>query len=310
MAVIGAGVAATPASAIAVARYPVVSVGSYGVNVLALQLLLRHHGHTIDASGTFDGATADAVAIVQSAAALTPDGIVRPATWRALVPPLAEGVEVEAVAAVKQLLNAKRAAGLSVSGSFDAPTTGAVRQLQQRLGLPRTGVVDEPTWRHLLWLFVRPRLGDSLCGYEVYRGRSFKWGAAGAVAQLERAGQLYRERTGEPIAVGDISRELGGNISGHATHEVGLDVDIRPARKDHRECRWGVYHSTRSYDRNGTRSLINAIRDAAPGRIKLIYFNDPVLVREGLVRARRNHDAHLHIRFCEIDHPRVAYRCP
>ena len=37
----------------------------------------------------------------------------------------------------------------------------------------------------------------------------------------------------------------------------------------------------RLYDRGATRALIKAIRAAAPGHIKVIYFNDPVLIREG-----------------------------
>ena len=43
--------------------------------------------------------------------------------------------------------------------------------------------------------------------------------------------------------------------------------------------------------------------------MKLIYFNDPVLIREGLTPQFRGHDDHLHVRFCEPYYPLVTYRC-
>ena len=58
-----------------------------------------------------------------------------------------------------------------------------------------------------------------------------------------------------------------------------------------------------SYDRTATRALIKAIRAAAPGHVKLIYFNDPVLIREGLTTRYTGHDDHLHIRYCEPGYP-------
>ena len=43
--------------------------------------------------------------------------------------------------------------------------------------------------------------------------------------------------------------------------------------------------------------------------MKLIYFNDPVLIKEGLVRPYSGHDDHLHIRYCEKIHFSAAYDC-
>ena len=111
------------------------------------------------------------------------------------------------------------------------------------------------------------------------------------------------------VAVGDLSLEHGGNIAGHATHEVGLDVDIRPIRDARNQCTYGTNWRVSSYDRAATRILIKAIRAAAPGHIKLIYFNDPVLVDEGLTTPYFNHDDHLHVRYCEVSHADARYRC-
>jgi len=90
---------------------------------------------------------------------------------------------------------------------------------------------------------------------------------------------------------------------------VGLDADIRPLRKANDQCTQRTNWRSTAYDRAATRALVKALRALAPGHIKLIYFNDPVLVREGLTTAHAGHDDHLHIRFCELSHPNVLYDC-
>ena len=80
-------------------------------------------------------------------------------------------------------------------------------------------------------------------------------------------------------------------------------------RRLRNQCTWGTNWHSASYDRAATRELINAIRAAAPGHVKLIYFNDPVLIKEGLTTEFKGHDDHLHIRYCEPGHPLKMYRC-
>ena len=43
--------------------------------------------------------------------------------------------------------------------------------------------------------------------------------------------------------------------------------------------------------------------------MKLIYFNDPVLIKEGLTTRFAGHDDHLHVRYCEKTHPLKKYDC-
>ena len=43
--------------------------------------------------------------------------------------------------------------------------------------------------------------------------------------------------------------------------------------------------------------------------MKLIYFNDPVLIKEGLTHRFTGHDDHLHVRFCETWPLDPRYRC-
>jgi murein endopeptidase len=111
------------------------------------------------------------------------------------------------------------------------------------------------------------------------------------------------------VAVGDIGLEHGGEIAGHASHEVGLDVDIRPVRRDRAQCSTGTTWQSSTYDRAATRALVQAIRSHARGHVRLIFFNDPVLIDEGLTTPFPNHDNHLHIRYCETVHPNSSYVC-
>ena len=112
------------------------------------------------------------------------------------------------------------------------------------------------------------------------------------------------------VAVGDVSFEHGGAIPGHQTHRVGLDVDVRPLRKANDQCSVaGTTWRSTAYDRAATRAMIKKFRSYAPGHVKVIYFNDPVLIGEGLTRWYSGHDDHVHVRFCESTHPLAAYDC-
>ena len=134
-------------------------------------------------------------------------------------------------------------------------------------------------------------------------------GTAAAVGQLESAAKALYASRGAAVPVGDLSFEHGGEILGHTFHEKGLEVDLRPIRRDRLQCRWGTSWRWSSYDRSATRALVKALRAAAPGHVRLVYFNDPVLIDEGVTRYYRGHDDHLHVRYCEKLHPDPIYDC-
>jgi peptidoglycan hydrolase-like protein with peptidoglycan-binding domain len=306
------GSAAVPGDAHRRAVFPAQSLGNRGIDVVALQHLLRSRGYQLAVDGTFGSSTQAAVASFQRASRLDADGVVRAATWEKLVPQLGQGARGEAVTALQKLLNKKNKAGLSVSASFDGTTRSAVRTFQKHMGLNVTGTVNRGTWRNLLWHFVRPSFSTTtLCSYHSGNGTAAHWGTGAAVGQLEAAGARFYRRTGLKTSVGELSWQHGGNIPGHATHEVGLDVDIGLIRRDGRHCRrLGLSYKQAQYDRAATRELIKAIYATARGQLKLIYFNDPVLVREGLVVRYPNHNDHMHVRYCEVGHAQRRYRCP
>ncbi len=297
------------AAATVPAAFPHQSVGNRGVDVKAIQGFLRHHGAMADrVDGIFGPSTEAAVKVFQTANGLPADGRVGERTWAALLVRVEPRTTGEVVKALQRQLNEKRAAGVPVDGVFGTATRAALRSFQRHARVGDTGIAGPVTWRALIRHLERPVFGSKLCDYQVGNGLA-DWGTGAAHGQLEAAAYRVVALGHGRIAVGDIGHEHGGDIAGHESHEVGLDVDIRPMRTDRTQCRWGVNYRWSTYDRAATRDLIKAIRATAPGHVKLIYFNDPVLIREGLVRWYAGHDDHLHIRYCERIHAVSAYDC-
>lgn len=287
---------------------PIASHGNRGVNVKALQHLLRHHGSTVAVTALFDTATVAAVRAFQWAHGLPGTGVADLPTWATLLVTLRAGSTGEAVLAAQRLLNEKRAAGLTLTATYDPPTRRAVLAFQAHAGITTTGDVGPVTWRALLAHFELPVWGRTLCDYSVGNGPA-NWGTAAAIGQLQAAAHVVVHAGHGRVALGDIGFEHGGDIPGHVSHEQGLDVDVRPLRRDEEQCVRGVDRRSSAYDRAATRDLVDAIRATARGHVRLIYFNDPVLVAEGRTTWRTGHDDHLHIRYCERVHPIPAYAC-
>jgi peptidoglycan hydrolase-like protein with peptidoglycan-binding domain len=288
--------------------YPHQSAGNRGSNVMALQGLLRHHGAALRISGIFDPPTVAAVRDFQSARGLPVTGMADGVTWSRLLVRVESGSTGEAVKVVQRQLNDKRRAGLAVDGVFGGTTYAAVRTFQRHARLAVTGIVEATTWRYLISHFQRPTFNRFVCDYQVGNGLA-DWGTGAAIGQVRAAAVTVVGQGRGAIAIGDIGLEHGGDIRGHESHELGFDVDVRLMRKDRAQCRWGGTYRMAVYDRTATRALIRALRAAAPGHIKVIYFNDPVLIREGLTRWYTGHDDHLHIRYCERVYPVAAYDC-
>lgn len=139
-----------------------------------------------------------------------------------------------------------------------------------------------------------PPLGAGYTTYNREGGGADQYGSASTIlAILVVAAAWGRSNPGQPFAVGDISYQGGGPFPGHASHRFGVDADLRPLRKDGRNL--PVTHASPEYSRERTRELIRAIRAGAD--VRVILFNDPQLIREGLCVKFAGHDNHLHVSF-------------
>ncbi len=91
------------------------------------------------------------------------------------------------------------------------------------------------------------------------------------------------------FGVGNISLAGGIPYPEHKSHRSGLEVDIRPLRKDGKRAH--VYCTDKkNYDGEGTAKLIDIMWKT--GMVKAILFNDTKIPR---VRSWPNHNHHLHV---------------
>jgi hypothetical protein len=90
------------------------------------------------------------------------------------------------------------------------------------------------------------------------------------------------------FGVGNISLMDGAKFRGHDSHRSGLDVDIRPLRKDGKQI--AVTRFDIEYDRKATARLIELFY--CMGRVRFVFFNDVSIPG---VRFQKGHDNHFHI---------------
>ncbi|WP_328988972.1 penicillin-insensitive murein endopeptidase [Kribbella sp. NBC_01245] len=304
------GVMPAPADAYANAFFPTQSSGNRGADVTAIQYLLQHHGQSAPADGVFGASTVTAVKAFQAAKGLGSDGIVGPQTWGALAPLIRPGNTGPAVRALQVELNAKRRLSLAVDGVYSQAVKDAVTAFQSHAGIGADGITGPVTWKNLTWHYDYPDFNANFCDKNPDGNTTANWATAAAIAQLEQAARSFASTSQGQVPYGDASFEHGGDIPGHGSHEVGLDIDMWPIRTDNAQCTGSriTWQST-TYDRAATRQLVQAIRAAAPGHVRFIFFNDPTLINEGLTTHEANHDNHLHVRYCEKVHPNGSYAC-
>jgi hypothetical protein len=116
---------------------------------------------------------------------------------------------------------------------------------------------------------------------------------------------------GPRIRIHDISRQGGGELKPHKSHQVGLDVDItlegrkaswfnKQGQKINNRYRW---EPNSAYSRSLTADLVRLILDHPKGglKIKFILFDDPEIrsISSKVVKDKSSpHLDHLHARFC------------
>lgn len=170
-------------------------------------------------------------------------------------------------------------------GSFDTPS----ERLARESGASPIPVTSGP---------VETRLPSRGAGFTTYGRQSGGANQVGAPAMVDAIRDLGTDwsRTGHaPMALGDMSRDGGGHMPGHKGHQSGMEVDVRPFRVDGRNA--PTTWSSAQYDRGTTRQFVEMVRERHPGAT--VLFNDPQLIREGLVQRYEGHDNHLHVRLGE-----------
>jgi hypothetical protein len=119
------------------------------------------------------------------------------------------------------------------------------------------------------------------------------YGTSLTIEALTEIGRIWSLRRAAPtVGIGDISQRGGGQISGHASHRKGVDVDIRPMRSDGTE--GATTWQDPLYSGELTQELVDLFYGNGVLAIKLIFFNDPLIVGR---TNWPNHDNHLHVRF-------------
>lgn len=137
-----------------------------------------------------------------------------------------------------------------------------------------------------------PTSGTGYYSYALFREKQF--GLPETIKAIEEIGKAWfqNHRTGPVIGIGNISKNGGGFVPPHSSHQTGLDVDFRLLRKD--GARIGITFRDPNYSLNRTQDLINTIINNSVLSVKLILCNDNNL--KG-VQPWPGHDDHLHVRF-------------
>ena len=131
-----------------------------------------------------------------------------------------------------------------------------------------------------------------------------RFGTRGTVEAIHRVGEIWASRyANSPIGIGDISKKGGGKLPPHASHTKGVDLDVRPQRKDGMQA--PVTISDGAYSRAMTQELIDLFYANGIARVRSVFFNDAAV--DGVAHASGHHN-HFHVRLfdtAEIDGPPV-----
>lgn len=150
------------------------------------------------------------------------------------------------------------------------------------------------------------RLPESGTGYYTYNpatqqppgGADREWGTARLVREVLDLGAWWARSHPKrsPLGIGDLSREHGGPFTGpvvgHASHQNGLDVDIRLPRRDGR----AAAADPSTYDRALTQAVVDRLV-AQGASLVLVGPRLHVTGPQGIVMTWPNHDDHIHARW-------------
>lgn len=140
------------------------------------------------------------------------------------------------------------------------------------MGLTESGRTEATAPVHISGFIQLPASGN---GYYSYTSSYRRWGVPRMINGIKSTGSSWK--SGHPswprIGVGDISLQYGGYMSGHVSHRLGVDVDVRPVRtygEGPTSYGWSTYSRYRT-----THLLVSHVKPRFP--VRIIFFNDPAL---------------------------------
>ena len=328
-------------------EFPTLTLGSEGPLVRAWQMLLYHrgyYGHSVN--GHFDSATLISTDQWQIATFGATTAKVNPASWQAMVPTVGPWEYSWAVYALKQLLS--KNIKFSWGGDFTwypqgQPNPGndswqfywdewnAIYNSQVHRGVTPTGTAALEDWRYLAWHYEVESLNRSRAGASVVCSANapYPFGNSAPIALIDHVAYDYYDLAAYFNGVGgvwgrvtmtDFNTEHGTPTPGHSSHIYGMAIDVRPMHNSW-DWPWGcmpsnTYYSG-SYDQFRSRVYLTHSWNVAAEQygliytqqLQLVYFNDPVLINEGLSTYWAGHDNHYHLHYCTYADPGHPTRC-
>jgi murein endopeptidase len=121
----------------------------------------------------------------------------------------------------------------------------------------------------------------------------FQFGQQSTIDAAIRVAASWNEKhPNRPFSIGQISKKGGGPMPPHKSHQLGVDVDVRPMRKDGENAPATITDS--QFDRESTTELIKLWWRLAP--TQAVFFNDQSVIDAGLSRFVNGHHNHFHVR--------------
>jgi hypothetical protein len=218
---------------------------------------------------------------------------------------------------VQRSLNQHLGLRLAVDGISGPQTRAAVRSFQQRSGLSVDGIVGPRTEQALVAAGAGPppqvsalpasggtnaavntQLPSPGAGYYSYRPAREQFGLSQTIQALQAIGLAWQRAhpNGPRLGIGGISLRGGGPFPPHKSHQLGVDVDIRPLRKDGKDGKNDGATTFRSatYSLPLTQQLVDLIHKNGVLPVRFVLFAD---TRVRGTHEDKSHYRHLHVRF-------------
>jgi hypothetical protein len=173
--------------------------------------------------------------------------------------------------------------GIGVDGKVDVP--GLTYHWLQACNAPRWQQMPAGSSAEG---FINFELSDTTDHHDF--GTDWMASAIKSIGRSYRTAYLANHLDAAFLSINDVSLPQGGNTPDHAGHQTGLGCDIRLPNVDGSS--GGLVYSDSDYDQRAMRAMLIAVKNTQNWR--RTFFNDPVLIEEGLCSGQANHDNHAH----------------